>query len=338
MKDIYSPLEIDEQWDQRAPMVEGDAFDAMVQMAPDDASGGGVATIEQPAMTAEQPTVTNPPTEQAQATEGMMPIPAESAAPMPEPIATPADGVAMQQPEATMPTTDDQSVASLEGQGAGADVAEAPHIIPEPRPLSETPEDTSQNTEAPEPSAGDVPTEDVQPEDAMPHTVPPIEQYQPDPGNERPLSTEPTESDQGTTPAPAEDVAKLDEAVAELPTSPTKLVVDKKDTEDDDRDKEDDKKGDKLVVETEDDEVDADVESSKDKKPDAHRKQAIESLTHNIAELNREVEDKEKAKKEHEDRRDDEIKKISDLQAEIDFKKSEIAAFESAKAALTEQL
>jgi len=52
LKDIYSPLEIDEQWDQRAPMTEGDSMGAMGLMgqlhsSAEDA-GGATAVIEAP--------------------------------------------------------------------------------------------------------------------------------------------------------------------------------------------------------------------------------------------------------------------------------------------------
>ena len=51
MKDIYSPIEIDEQWDQRAPMMEGDAIDdAMTHWAADkEGSGGATAVMDPPA-------------------------------------------------------------------------------------------------------------------------------------------------------------------------------------------------------------------------------------------------------------------------------------------------
>ncbi len=349
MKDIYSPLEIDEQWDQRAPMVEGDAFDAMVQMAPDDSSGGGVATMEPTASSAvEQPVSATAPAEPTQSTDGMVSTPDNTTTNIAEqpsdtqPVAEEASTEATTPAVTEVPTTDDQSVASLEGQQVptAEDPTQPPHIIPEPQPpLPEVPTDTVGSTEAPEAPAGDAAPEDVQPNDAMPHTVPPIEEYHPDPGNERPTptepnNTEPEESGNDSTPAPAEDVEKLDQAVAELPTSPTKLFVEKKDVEDekDGGDEEDNK----LKVEVEEDEVDGDIEHGKEKKPDAHRKQAVEALENNIADLRREVKEKEKLKKDHEDRRQEEERKISDLQAEIDFKKSEIAAFENAKAALTE--
>ncbi len=350
MKDIYSPLEIDEQWDQRAPMVEGDAFDAMVQMAPDDASGGGVATMEPTASNAvEQPiATTTAPVEPAQGADGMMPTPDVAAVNTPEQSSdTLPPASAEVSTEATTPTvaeappTDDQSVASLEGQQVATeeDPTQPPQIIPEPQPLPEVPTDAEPSIETPEAPAGDAAPEDVQPEDAMPHTVPPIEEYQPDPGNERPTTPDAdkapaSEGDADSTPAPAEDVKKLDQAVAELPTSPTNLVVEKEDTEDKDAD-DDDKEGERLVAGV-DDKEDGDIEKGKDKKPDAHRKQAVEALESNIADLKREVKEKEKLKRDHEDRRAEEERKISDLQAEIDFKKSEIAAFENAKAALTE--
>lgn len=45
MKDIYSPLEIDEQWDQRAPMSEGDTA-AMNTFQPSSETGAATATME----------------------------------------------------------------------------------------------------------------------------------------------------------------------------------------------------------------------------------------------------------------------------------------------------
>lgn len=54
LKDIYSPLEIDEQWDQRAPMVEGDSsMDAMSNLAPE--AGGAAAVAEPPVPVAPAP-------------------------------------------------------------------------------------------------------------------------------------------------------------------------------------------------------------------------------------------------------------------------------------------
>ncbi|MDQ5943777.1 MAG: hypothetical protein QG675_545 [Patescibacteria group bacterium] len=57
LKDIYSPLEIDDQWDQRAPShedkVEGGNADGMSSVTPEvpveNPSGGGVAVAERPA-------------------------------------------------------------------------------------------------------------------------------------------------------------------------------------------------------------------------------------------------------------------------------------------------
>lgn len=46
MKDIYSPLEIDDQWDQRAPMVEGEGSDA-------------AAAVQTPGVEATQPSATS---------------------------------------------------------------------------------------------------------------------------------------------------------------------------------------------------------------------------------------------------------------------------------------
>lgn len=45
MKDIYSPLEIDEQWDQRAPMSEGDTA-AMSTFQPSGGAGSATATMD----------------------------------------------------------------------------------------------------------------------------------------------------------------------------------------------------------------------------------------------------------------------------------------------------
>jgi len=133
LKDIYSPLEIDEQWDQRAPMADGDmgsmdSMGRMAHMAPEASSA--TAVMEAPSVEPVMPE--GPPTNTDQSTSighfgggatATMSDTTESVDPSPmittdekmdTPSAKPTDA----------PPSDDEAVSKL--GGAETDTTEAP--------------------------------------------------------------------------------------------------------------------------------------------------------------------------------------------------------------------
>ncbi|MEI6716321.1 MAG: hypothetical protein WCK87_01155 [Candidatus Saccharibacteria bacterium] len=113
LKDIYSPLEIDEQWDQRAPMAEGDSsMGAMglmgeMQSAAADA-GGATAVLEAP------PAAPVPAETIAEATEPASPAADDSSETMPDPMSTPTETTEDSKSE-TDTSSDDKAAAMLGG-------------------------------------------------------------------------------------------------------------------------------------------------------------------------------------------------------------------------------
>ena len=131
LKDIYSPLEIDEQWDQRAPMIEGDSVANMRYDAPD--AGGATAVMDAPVAVSETPapsTDTEPVSEVAPTTEASQtPAVEGDATPEETQVATtesaPVENNTDANPEDTT-STEDHAAALLEGMNnVGADENEA---------------------------------------------------------------------------------------------------------------------------------------------------------------------------------------------------------------------
>lgn len=340
MKDIYSPLEIDEQWDQRAPLVEGDtAIDTMAQMAPDDGatmtSSGGVAVMDPPTDTASPMAPPNGivgtssiasaddnsvmPGNGMQSTPDNDPIMGQSvneafgdtqlnditnSAPNNSQVTDSVDTSSSLDSSAMPANSDEASANMLSSQ------AEPQHILPEPPPLSQAGSNV--------PSLSTDTTNTVQP-----GTIEPIQQFQPDTDR-----TPATMTNDESTAATPEDVAKLDEAVAELPTSPaelkheshakTGLVVD---------DKADDSKADDST----------DGYSKPAKSADDKRIKAVKNLESDIKGLKAEIAAKQKELKDQGDKRDAIEVKMADLQAVIDFKENEVTAFERAKESLVDE-
>ena len=123
LKDIYSPLEIDEQWDQRAPMIEGDSVANMRYDAPD--AGGATAVMDAPAAVSETPapsTDTEPVSEVAPTTEASQtPAVEGDATPEETQVATtesaPVENNTDANPEDTT-STEDHAAALLEGMNS----------------------------------------------------------------------------------------------------------------------------------------------------------------------------------------------------------------------------
>lgn len=321
MKDVYSPLEIDEQWDQRAPMIEGDTATQAVTSAPDAAVGvaesapeGAVATM------GERPAGEPDPTLGVDTTYGATPAEVSpQAADQPEnAYGTPqtAQMVPTPAPEGQMEPVavdDGQALAQLGDSAAVEDSGNSqvpvgiPHITPEP-PAG------IQMGAQPELAESAADTTGAQPAEAVDKTiVEPVAQFEPAEPRNQGGDDEPTE--------PSIDPAKLDrnikDAEAALP-----------------------KPGDEL--ETSPVKTDKDKEphhtKGKEAKPDQKRARAIEYHDKILGELKADIKRidselaKEKANMEAVQR------KISDLEAKRAFKEDEVDAFERAKAALAEML
>ena len=167
LKDIYSPLEIDEQWDQRAPMAEGDSsMGAMglmgeMQSAAADA-GGATAVLDAP------PAAPVPAETIAEATEPASPSTDDSSETMPDPMATATETTEDSSSE-TDASSDDKAAAMLGGASQ-----------------TDTDKDATPDPLAQSDASGDVASSEVSesPADGIKQITQPVVEYKPDPGNE----------------------------------------------------------------------------------------------------------------------------------------------------------
>lgn len=129
LKDIYSPLEIDDQWDQRAPVhedkVEGGNADAMSTATPEvppENPSGGVAVMDRPEVEPTQPLIQQEPTQvsdgsQAQEAPAMDgEVPGMQTPDMVQPPAVPTDTASeqttMEEPATEQATAADEMITA----------------------------------------------------------------------------------------------------------------------------------------------------------------------------------------------------------------------------------
>lgn len=184
LKDIYSPLEIDEQWDQRAPMAEGDssmgAMGLMGEMQSAAADAGGATAVLDAPPAAPVPAETIATTSDAvapeagvspaaEATEPASPAANDSSETMPDPMSTPLETTADDSSSETDTSSDDKAAAMLGGASQTDTDKDAT-----PDPLAQI--GTSGDTKVEE--SDDSTTA------AIKQITQPVVEYKPDPGNE----------------------------------------------------------------------------------------------------------------------------------------------------------
>ena len=198
LKDIYSPLEIDEQWDQRAPMAEGDSsMGLMGEMQSVAADAGGATAVLEAPPAAPVPAETIATTSDAvapeagvspaaEATEPASPAANDSSETMPDPMSTPLETTADDSSSETDTSSDDKAAAML----GGASQTDADKDAT-PDPLAQI--GTSGDAEVEE--SDDSTTA------AIKQITQPVVEYKPDPGNElkqptvEPVATEATKDE-----------------------------------------------------------------------------------------------------------------------------------------------
>jgi hypothetical protein len=164
LKDIYSPLEIDEQWDQRAPMAEmkeGDAMPSNVDPTlPPNSEAAGTATATAEPMT--PPAAEDVPTDEVNPTDTTDTSTANTEnADVPHITlhddASSTEMAAEAATDAPVDTNDDAAVAKLSGN-IGGDSLEGDHVAED---ATTDPTDAMMN-----PKAGDsvIPTVEIAPE------------------------------------------------------------------------------------------------------------------------------------------------------------------------------
>lgn len=182
LKDIYSPLEIDEQWDQRAPMAEGDssmgAMGLMGEKQSAAADGGGATAVLDAPPAAPVPAETIATTSDAVAPEADVSPAAEATEPaspaaddsetMPDPMATPIETTEDSSSE-TDTSSDDKAAAMLGGASQ-----------------TDTDKDATPDPLAQSDASGDVASTEgsESPADGIKQITQPVVEYKPDPGNE----------------------------------------------------------------------------------------------------------------------------------------------------------
>lgn len=306
MKDVYSPLEIDEQWDQRAPMIEGDTAAQAVTAAPE----GAVATM------GERPAGEPDPTLGVGAAYGAAPAevgaqdaeqPAENAYGAPQP----AQMVTAPAPEGQMEPVaagDEQALAQIGGSAPVEDSGNSdvtvpvgmPHISPEP-PAGEQAVAVQ--------AEGVTDSPNAQPAEAVDKPiVEPVEKFEPAEPRDQGGDDEPTEP----TIDPAELDRNIAEAEAALPKSGAELETSpvKADYEKDKEPKEGKLKKTKL---------------------DKREAEEIQRLTDLIVEIDSEIKGLEDEYSDEEAKKVAIEKKMADLRAQINYKKDSKRKFERSK-------
>jgi hypothetical protein len=201
LKDIYSPLEIDEQWDQRAPMAEGDssmgAMGLMGEMQSAAADAGGATAVLDAPPAAPVPVETIATTSDAvapeagvssdpEATEPASPAANDSSETMPDPMSTPLETTADDSSSETDTSSDDKAAAMLGGASQ-----------------TDTDKDATPDPLAQIGTSGDAKVEesDDSTTAAIKQITQPVVEYKPDPGNElkqptgEPVATEATKDE-----------------------------------------------------------------------------------------------------------------------------------------------
>ena len=200
LKDIYSPLEIDEQWDQRAPMAEGDssmgAMGLMGEMQSAAADGGGATAVLDAPPAAPVPAETI-----AEATEPASPAANDSSETMPDPMSTPLETTANDSSSETDTSSDDKAAAMLGGASQTSLDKDAT-----PDPLAQIG------------NSGDTKVEesDDSTTAAIKQITQPVVEYKPDPGNELKQPTSELETAEPTNEATKDADDASEQAAPEI--------------------------------------------------------------------------------------------------------------------------
>ena len=183
LKDIYSPLEIDEQWDQRAPMAEGDssmgAMGLMGEKQSAAADGGGATAVLEAPPAAPVPAETIAATSDAVAPEAYVSPAAEAT----EPASPAADDSSETMPDPMAATTETTEDSSSETDTSSDDKAAA---MLGGASQTDTDKDATPDPLAQSDASGDVASTEgsESPADGIKQITQPVVEYKPDPGNE----------------------------------------------------------------------------------------------------------------------------------------------------------
>jgi hypothetical protein len=322
LKDIYSPLEIDEQWDQRAPMAEGDssmgAMGLMGEMQSAAADAGGATAVLDAPPAAPVPAETIATTSDAvapeagvspaaEATEPASPAANDSSETMPDPMSTPLETTADDSSSETDTSSDDKAAAML----GGASQTDADKDAT-PDPLAQI--GTSGDAEVEE--SDDSTTA------AIKQITQPVVEYKPDPGNElkqptvEPVATEATkdEASDQAVPEITNDHTSADSAESADEDSLAKIASSENEEETKPA----------ITLDSDSSEVaNADIGTGENQAQDS-----IDSIDKGVEEIL----NKAKADLAHIEAQ------IADMRVEIDGKEKNLADLEKAKARIDEML
>ena len=215
LKDIYSPLEIDEQWDQRAPMAEGDssmgAMGLMGEKQSAAADAGGATAVLDAPPAAPVPAETIATTSDAVAPEADVSPAAEAT----EPASPAADDSSETMPDPMAATTETTEDSSSETDTSSDDKAAA---MLGGASQTDTDKDATPDPLAQSDASGDAKTEesDESTTAAIKEMTQPVIEYKPDPGNELKQPTSELETAELTSDATKDADDASEQAVPEI--------------------------------------------------------------------------------------------------------------------------